>query len=345
MAVNDDRFGRAVWMLEQDQQGSTVRIIGFTPLEVWWLDVSPAAPGGPQRIDGFWAASLNADNTSIHLGTLSGSLLREVSTGHLVAHVVRTRTRDDIRSELSLTARPRSDGLARIQFFRLLEQNAPLQGLLYRELLPRRLPWATALESMLPSLPGGRTPIPYSETEIVVDGTLDESVWTRPVYNVSGRIGELAPQAGPENARLWIRWAEEAVYLGTRVPEAGSELRFEIGVMPAVDTSTTSGGRFFASLDERGRLESRYVQGGHEKPWSCDWHGGIQREGDEASVEFRIGLSGLAEKAHPADGRRWRLNTRLTSAAEKGRRVLADWGDRELAQLEHGALLVFEHRP
>ena len=344
-AVNDDRFGQGVWMLENDRQGMTVRIIGFTPLELWWLNVSPAPEGGRHRIDGFWGASLNVDSTSVHLGNLSGYLLRDVSSGNLAVHIERTRTRDNTRSDLSLTARPRSGALDRAQFVRLLEKNATLQSLLYRELLPRRLPWATALEAMMPALPGGRAPAPFLETAITADGALDESIWKQPVYNVSGRIGELAPQTGPESARLWIRWSEEAVYLGTRVPDAGPELQFELGVMAVLDTSSTSGGRFFASLDERGRLESRYVQGGQEKPWSCDWTGGIRRDGDEATVEFRIGLLGLSEKAHPSDGRRWRLNARLTSAASDGRRPVAVWGDRELALVEHGALLVFEHRP
>lgn len=342
-AINKDDFGAGTWMVENDENGQPRRITGFSPLELWSLTVDAQGEGGRLPFRGYWGACLSASNRTARHGTLTGYLLWEPEAGRITVYTDRSRAHDNVREEISLAGRMKDSPYDRAAFTRDLESNIALQGLLYRELLARPLPWAVELEGMLPALANGRVIVPYAEQAVTLDGNLEEPLWTEARFNSTGRIGEIAAQAATGEPRLIARWTRDALYLGARVGGCRPGTLLELGLLPALELSTTQSGRFFVSFGERGLESARYVVNTREQPWSCDWEGAMTLVDGEARVEIRIPLDSLVESARIEAGKRWRMNVRMTiRAADGSRSTLVEWGGAEHEALEHGALLVFE---
>jgi serine/threonine protein kinase len=343
-AINKDDLGVGVWMIESDHNGQPQRITGFSALELWSIDVGTRGEGGRLALSGSWGACLSASNRNARHGVLTGHLLWEPEVGRFTIYVERTRAHDNVREEISLAGRMKDGAYDRQSFMNELESNVALQGLLYRELLPRPLPWAVELEAKFPALANGRAIVPYSEQAVTLDGKLLEPLWTEARFNESmGRIGELAAQSSTGAPRLIIRWTSDALYLATRADGCGQATRFELGLLPALELSPVQSGRLFASLGEGGVESSRYIVNAREQPWPCDWEGAMTLQDGEAQVELRVPLQFLEESARIEAGKRWRIGARITtSTPDGGRKTIADWGPQEPDALEHGALLVFE---
>lgn len=342
-AINSNQLVSATWMVETDNTGQPHRITVLSPLELWVLTVGEEVSGNRKAVRGFWGGGLSTANRTGQHGTISGFLLWEPGSGRLASHASRVRNRDNTSTDFSLVGQLKDEPYDRIAFIRELEANSLLQGLLYRELLTRALPWAAEVEAMMPALPGGRAHVPFAPVDIAPDGLLEEAIWIEPQYNDSGRIGELSTATSPGEPKLLARWSESGLHLGAFVANCGNEPRFEIGILPAPDVSAMESGRFIVSLFDSGRVESRYVEASREQPWACDWQGQIAKVSGGANVELRIPFTSLKKSAEPQKGKRWRLNARLTSNGDDGtRKTDFVWGATEFEELEHGALLVFE---
>ena len=48
-AINKDDLGVGVWMIESDENGQPKHLTGFSPLELWSIDVGPRARAGAWR--------------------------------------------------------------------------------------------------------------------------------------------------------------------------------------------------------------------------------------------------------------------------------------------------------
>lgn len=342
-AINSDQLASATWMVETDGVGQPLRVVAISPLEVWVFTVGPEVSGNRMTIEGFWGGVLSTANRTGHHGTLEGVLLWEPSVGRLAAHVSRIRNRDNTSTEFSFAGQLKGGSYERTDFIRELEANSLLQGLLYRELLTRALPWAVEMEAMMPALPNGRALVPFAPQDIAPDGILEEALWAEPQYNTSGRIGELSTSSPQGDPKLLARWSEGGLHLAAFVANGGASPRFEIGILPAPEVSALESGRFLVTLSDSGRIDSRYVEASREQPWECDWQGGISTTAGGVGVELKIPFASLKKSAEPQKGKRWRLNARLTSTDEHGTRTTnAAWGATAFDELEHGALLVFE---
>lgn len=342
-AINKDNLGVGSWMVESDENGQPKRITGFTALELWSIDVGPKGEGGRLTLQGSWGACLSTSNRISRHGALTGHLLWEPEAGRITVYAERTRAHDNVREEISLAGRMKDSTYDRAAFLNGLESNIALQGLLYRELIPRALPWAVDLEGKFPALANGRVIVPYSEHALTLDGKLTEPLWTEARYNSLGRVGELAAQTATGEPRMIVRWTRDALYLGARVGGCGPATRLELGLLPALELSTIQSGRFFVSVGEGGLESARYVVNSREQPWSCDWEVAMTLLNGEARAELRIPLEFLVESARIEAGKRWRMNARMTTSATDGSRsTVVEWGTGEHEALEHGALLVFE---
>ncbi|MBL7644688.1 MAG: serine/threonine protein kinase [Candidatus Hydrogenedentes bacterium] len=341
-AINTDDVGTGSWMVECDSSGQPARITGFLPLELWAIDVGPRGDGGRHTLKGSWGACLSSHNSTSRHGTLMGHMVWEPEVGRFSLSVDRTRSHDNVPEEISLVGRSKDSPYDKAAFLKELESNIALQALLYRELLPRTLPWAVELEARFPAFANGRATVPYTDQALTLDGKLLEPLWTTQ-FNARGRVGELAAQSSQGADPLMIRWDSDALYLGARAKGCGPATRFELGLLPALELSPALSGRFYGSLGEGGVENTRYLVNAREQPWACDWEGAMTIEDGEAQVELRIPLQLLEDSARIKAGKRWRINAQITASAPDGsRRTVVDWGGAEHEELEHGALLEFE---
>jgi len=342
-AINSDQRVPVTWMVDVDEAGRPLRFVALFPRELWSFTVGDEVSGNRRSIQGFWGGGLPGANRTGQHGTLDGSLVWEPGDSRIAAHVTRVRHRDNTATDFSFVGQLKDVPYDRSAFIRELEANSLLQGLLYRELLARALPWAVEVEAMMPALPGARALVPFVSETITTDGLLEEAQWLEPQFNASGRIGELSTATSPGDPKLLVRWSENGLHLGVFAPNCGASPRFEIGILPAPDVFAMESGRFFVNLSESDRIESRYVEASRERPWTCDWQGQVASVSGGANVELLIPIASLKENAEPQKGKRWRLNARLTSTGDDGsRKTDVVWGASEFEELEHGALLVFE---
>ena len=345
-ALDSDVFDTGTWMVERDPQGSPKKITGITALGLWVMDVQPPTGGGQNTrlLVGSWAETLSEENRVAHFGQLAGSLAWEPDSGRMTLSLDRTRERDGEHVRFSVYGRANTAYNTR-SFLRALEANAVLQPLIYSELLGRSLQWARDLEARLPSLPGGRgsrVPVPWTESPIVVDGSLTETTWVDGAFDEIGRIGEIRIPGASADTPLLVRWTTDAIYLAARVTDAGNAPVFELGVLPVLETSLKYAGRFFMSVDSQGAVQSRYLAGNAEQPWQCEWKPVLAVKNGVATVEIRIPMAALKDAARPHDQKRWRVNARMTAESSSGTRATrARWGDEDLDALEHGVLLIF----
>ncbi len=341
-AINRDDLGSGSWMVECDNGGQPKRITGFLPLELWSIDIGPRGEGGRHTLQGSWGGCLSSSNSTSRSGALMGHMVWEPEVGRFSLSVDRTRSHDNFPEEIGLVGRLKDSAYDKAAFLKELESNMALQALLYRELLPRTLPWAVELEAKFPALANGRATVPYTDQALTLDGKQLEAMWTTQ-FNKVGRVGELAAQSSRGADPLIIRWDNDALYLGARAKGCGPATRFELGLLPALELSPTLSGRFYGSLGEGGVESSRYIVNAREQPWHCDWEGAMTLKDGEAEVELRIPLQLLVESARIKAGKRWRINARITASAPDGsRKTVVDWGGAEHEELEHGALLEFE---
>ncbi|MBX3179789.1 MAG: serine/threonine protein kinase [Candidatus Hydrogenedentes bacterium] len=344
-AVDNPAFGDGVWGVERDARGIPTAITGFTELGLWSLEIGPpAGPGEMYRVSGAWAKVHSLENRLVHFGSLAGSLAWDADAGSAVISLERVRERDGSRTKFTVSGRARANGYDATSFWRDLEANPALQPLLYAELLGRRLPWAAALEARLPALAGGRIRVPRIQEAVTADGVLSEATWTRGEFDSYGRTGEavIPPDSGAPP--LLVRWTESSVVFAARLPEAPPETQFEVGVLPALDTSLDHGGRFFVTVRGDGSIRGRAELGGAEQPWECTWDAGASAPGDgSVSFELAIPIADLPETAVPAPAHRWRVNARAAAPSAGGAwQTLATWGDADLEALRHGLLLEFQ---
>lgn len=344
-AVDDVAFGDGVWAVERDARGIPTAITGFTELGLWSLQIgAPLAPGEMYLVSGSWATVLSLENRLVHFGSLAGSLAWNANAGGAVISLERVRERDGSRTKFTVSAHARANGYDFSSFWRELEASPALQPLLYAELLGRRLPWAEALEARLPSLAGGRIRVPLIQEAVTADGELSEATWTRGEFDSYGRTGEAVIPPDSDAPPLFVRWTENTVVFAARLPEAPPGTQFEVGVLPALDTSLDHGGRFFVTVASDGSIRGRAERGGAEQPWEFTWEAGASAPGDgSVSFELAIPIADLPETAAPAPAHRWRVNARATAPSAGGAwQTLATWGDADLEALRHGLLLEFQ---
>ncbi len=333
----------AVWMVEFNENGKPSRITGTSKRSLWSMEVEDAGQGLKMRVKGNWGSRLSESAAASEYGSLDGTLLWNPTIDQPVLSLTRIRGNDRERNSMTIACQRKPENFGKVDFLRSIESNGVVMSLLYRDLLPRRLPWVATFEAGLPALEGARAIVPPIIDPIVIDGRLDEPTWINGVYDATvGLVGELTSQGGELRHRMLVRWNSEAVIVALDAPGVTVD-GFEIGIAPMTEVEPLNTGRYFVTLNAAGALTGTYSVGGTRQAWICDWKARFLNEGGAARAEIEIPISSLKPGAAPTEGRRWRLNTKFTmSAASEGGESLPHWGDSELKALEHGVLLVFK---
>jgi len=322
----------SLWMFTSDGAEGEASIVALNTLGVWRLSMVPDGEDGRYFVSGGWGECLVPSAGSFRYGTFEGMALLDTKGNSLSISLAKTNTRDRSKVDLYFLAKPVEESLEPAQFVQAIESNKTIQSLLYNELLVRDLPWAEAVESLMPSFPEGRVVTYRTDEHITVDGELRESLWSQ----FRSSDNENTP---PNLPRLQAHWANEAVLLGFWTNLPLEHPSFEVFLEPGPKSASVESAHFEVRIGEDGRTVGRYMMGTQQIPWDCDWEVATSSQDGAWHAEIRIPTASFTADAIPAVGRRWRINAQVRDTVNED--VSARWGFEKLEALDHGAILLF----
>ncbi|MCF6285179.1 MAG: serine/threonine protein kinase [Candidatus Hydrogenedentes bacterium] len=334
---------KGTWMITPGATGGSLVLNGFSPTGLTRLTAQPNGDGD-WTLSGGWAESVVPQAGSMQFGIAQGMLHWPGGNTDMHISLEHVRERDGERVQLTLAGTPAPPEYSRQAFLRAFEGDELRQNLLYSELLPRRLDWATKMEAILPSQTNSRYFIPFADGNISVDGVLDETMWMQRYFRPGiGPVGELVSHRPRMGTTLRARWNHNAVCLATQISSSPSNAQLEVAILPAFEVSLQDSGRFLLGVDAVGNKRFRYFLGNVEEPSDYAWPLEVHEKEGTRTVEMEIPIEILEENALPKAGKRWRVNVQWFREGDNGKReVLAQWGDDDIMSLAHGALFVFD---
>lgn len=225
-----------------------------------------------------------------------------------------------------------------------------LQPLIYNELLPRGLHWASVLEHRFPAFHAGRTKVPFvwgPEAECIIDGNLKESHWFYE-EEASGIRGVLESRPGYRPGWLKLVYSDEGLYLGLRshrildVDRSG----VTIAILREFSIPVWKSDRWLVTLEGEKDLQTFYYRQSVVVPWECTWELATSMAGDGWQMEAFIPFESFGDDARPEPGDRWRMNVTVFETQDvPNQDHVLEWGYPVPNQVEHGAVLTFGDRP
>jgi hypothetical protein len=196
-------------------------------------------------------------------------------------------------------------------FLKSLESSEWTGPLLYGELLPRELDWASRIERLLPSGKTGRIPVPVvTDAEIQIDGMLDEDVWTASYYDTEGRIGKAVPLSAGDESHVWIRHVPGFVVLGLRFPDHPDPPSFAIATQPDLTVPNSLSRHYRVTFRGETAVSATCSVGGKETPWEFDWEHQAHNEAQTWDFEVAIPASFENDRALP----KWKMRVGALAA-------------------------------
>ncbi len=323
---------QSLWMVTKTSPDGTRRVIALNDSGLWRMDLQPADDSGRFTVSGHWGEYLAPAHGSVRYGTFDGAALLDKRSNSLSLSVVQTNARDHSTRPFHLLALPVETTSDSPAFIRDMESNRIVRSLLYNELIPRNLAWATDIEGLMPGFEGGRIHAPQADTALYMDGVLSEALW------VQAPSEEMKDDETP-GPRVLARWSPEAVVLGFRADAVAGDAHLDIVLQVGPEVALVEVGWFEVSIGRDGRVGGTYRAGETEVPWECDWEGAMQFNDGQWEAEVRIPLDGMDALTTPEAGRHWRINARLLNPTTE--KVLAQWGDDEIEKVKHGSMLIF----
>jgi len=325
------------WWVSQDELASQTVVVGYSPLAI--LRMTMAEREGQVHFSGTWAGYSSPLARGFQSGPVSGLGRWQGERHALALSLDFTDSGRSTTQHESFIAERSQTILSESSLLRAIEAADVLPTLLYYALQPRGLPLGHEFDALLPAN-GQRviTPLIADDAAPVVDGLLEDETWREPIFDRSGRIGELIAARG---MRIDLRRTQAGLYLAMRVEAtAGGSLEAQFGLMRGIARPPRWGERAILTVrDTTVRNRDRhYFVGEFEAPFPDDWVMAAAvsdgRWNFEMFVPFDSGVSPSAP---------WRLNAKVVEASSDGLvRDLAQWGDPDVRALEHGALITFQ---
>lgn len=336
----------ACWMMTAARNGEPSVIVASGKRSLWLLRTTQA--GSRLSFNGDWAEYQDDGGGHFHSGTIKGLGEWTVPNRSLMASLQFHTDQDNSSRTYSISAAMTESEYTQSSFLARIENEPLIQPLLYLELMPRHLPWASYIEGLLPSLPESRIDAPIlgaSGVEVTVDGDLSEAVWRKKYYSERGRIGEIRRPPNERGSVVLVRATPTAVLLGVRVLEIppGQRLSMTLDLCPAWSIPVSRSARFQVDLASDGAYEASSFRGDAEAPWQCDWRIQAGSKTGYWSVEIEIPVEGLGISQWPDPEKAWRMNIAVFSLKEDGQldKTVALWGSPNIAAVEHGVLVHF----
>jgi len=343
----------AHWMMQQPDAASTCAIVAAGDRDLWHMLMTQT--DRRLKFAGAWAEYQDDTGARFRSGQIEG-MGEWLTVGRsLVASLQFHCDQDNSSWKYSVSATATDTAFTDVQFLHRMEAAPLTQPLLYLELMPRHLEWASYVEGLLPCIPESRVVVPImseSEASIEVDGRLTEPVWTTKYYGENGRIGEIKgrPQgrgAGLPQGRgaiLRLRATPASLLMALRVPEIphGQHFSFTLSLTPTYAIPMSQSPTFRLSISPDGDHESSLYRGTKETPWQCDWQIATLSDKNYWNLEMVVPVKGLGISHWPDPDKAWRLNAELRSPEEGGSEwAVAQWGYPDAAATAHGMIVHF----
>jgi hypothetical protein len=323
------------WWVARDRPSKDWIVLGYSPLAL--LRMTMTEREGSVKFSGEWAGYSNALARGFRAGTVSGqgrwqSDQRGLALTLIFADVGRGTTEVE-----SFVAEPVRGDATQTTFLHGLEEADVLPTLLYYALEPRNTPFGATIAGLLPAN-GQRVNAPLIPDSAipVIDGLLNDETWRTPIYDRSGRVGEL--NAG-RDGRASFRRTAGGLYISVWAPSAANRpVDAEIGVMQGVARPPRLGDRAVISFHGTDIRDRQYFFGAGEVPFPDGWEIAAASSPDDGyTIEMYIPYRENATPTAP-----WRFNAVVMGDPENSApRILARWGDADNRALEHGALITF----
>jgi len=219
------------------------------------------------------------------------------------------------------------------------------QALLFRELIPRRRPWAQmALEGLYPRYERAyEVPIIELPQEADPYETLQAGVWRQQRFTTSGRVRSIPAVGGAQRARLQAVATEHGLHLQIDCPISPEASPFiHISVVPLMAYPVSASPQYVATLGPEGLENAHVYVQGVEQPWHCPWQGKKARNGDQLQAEVYIPSLGMRGAPIPGENVYWFLNVSISEERfPLEESALAYWGGPDLHNLSSSLLLRY----
>ncbi len=319
---------------------------GYAAFEgtIWGLRLSPHEDS--LSVEGGWASYEGPTGSALRIGGIHGSARWLVPRRSLLLALEFADEQTNATWRESVSATETAPPCTDTRFLLDFEAMPMQQPLLYNELLPRRLDWALALESLFPAIEGARTRVPRvaaSDAAVTIDGVPDEPVWDRRFSDQQGTIGVLRGLPGVSRARMILRATETALVICILVPHDATpsdQVSLALCKGFAMPKSETRWWR--ATYDQNSGVVADCLVAGRVQPWSCTWELASGANAGMWCVEMKIPFASLGDGHPPDGGDDWHLNCVARHIENPAHPVpVAVWGYPVLEQLEHGVILEF----
>lgn len=331
------------WVVEPDAN-TPGRALVVTANGIWSLAVDET-PEQDWILQGDAAYFSMPGGQGLRRAALTGRGRRLGTADQLVVSLEFTDASDRTRRTWEGTLHAHPTLTTDTAFLLALEETPGVLALLYRELIPRRLPWAVAIEATLPAVVGARLNVPFLglTPDYAVDGMLAESHWKEGYFDKEGRMGVAAGRPLLGNAHLRGVAHPEGLLLAFEAPRGtGAGLRLRVALTPATELQPSMTPVYAFEFSARGINSAHLSVDGREQPWQCQWLAACRQDEDGWTGEIFIPAADWREAVRPAPGQYWRLNAVLEETDAQGnQQAVAQWGYPEPLQTNHGMLLRF----
>ncbi len=332
--ISDPESPACIGYLEK--QGDVMELAAFDAACLYTMTLRQLS-AEQVAVEGFWAQYGDLTGRFFTHGTLRGGGRRMNDVAAISLVLEYTNAQDASRQNHSLLIKQSGSGEDKAQFLSRLASAAGIQPMLYNELLPRHLPWAGVFEQQwLADLAFAVTAPFLPNARMEINGVLEEPVW-QGVPSETDADGGLARSG---EARLLLRYDEQALYLGISVPKQVSRPVVILSIVNRFLLPVPESDSWRAEFHEGKVTSSQHLMRNRQIPWTCPWEVKTHDGGPACTCEARIPFDKEGAFPMPAAGVRWRLHCTVLDADAPGHAIAA-WGIQEDPEPWKGLLVRF----
>jgi len=310
-----------------------------------WFMTAAADEEGALSFTGNWAEYTDETALAFRYGTMEGTGYWLAPAAHMALSLDFHSVQEGLRWTRTFNLSRSPETLTGKEFVNRFMASEYAQPILYRELIPRGLAWAEALETTFIASEEARAVVPFVRAnldDITIDGRLDEAEWLTP--HPQGQPGALPACPLSSTARLLVRYNTSGLYLGFSVPGHVVQPRLDVELLTGFGLPLSHSPRWRIQTGGTTIVEQRHLHRGQVVPWQCQWEIAAAQGPDEWQTELYVPFETLEQVGPPDRDTRWKLNCVLTDAASENgvTQPVAYWGSYPLDDVSLGTTLVFE---
>lgn len=331
-ALHDDpetSFSPERVLVRHDGNGIPLSVLIHAPDAIWSGSLSETSEEGAYAASGSWLGLGPNGQPLLSAGEWTGKMTLSGGGRLLVLGLRATRIQDFAEINV-MTAGERMGGATATSFILDMEEHDALALLVYREGLPRGLEAAKAAAEQMPAWAYGLGKLgDAAGSEIIVDGVLNEAIWSDGTGPVVGRPMRGSPE-------LALARAGDQFHVALDVPKGQLPRAWSLSVRLApADTPGALG--LELRFDNLGAGSLCRVIGTDRQPLDSRTRVGVGNKGDRDHIECSIAtneehsLAGLGDSS-------LRCNAQITER-ESGT-VVFEWGAPTFEAIQHGVLFA-----